>query len=1801
TWAPLAPDPGAAKAQKSAAAWPRALLLILLLLLSWICAKQYSVGPTPDELRFGGSREAAALRHAAGAGGNEFFTHARAIAACGDRTTDSPGCEAALAYVLRSLKSDGGFQPLLPGFAPEHPAFEVVRRDDVLLQVDHHDPGPNGLRSSLAIDGDTAEIPLDALRANAMNACATPPEGLHGTLVWLGDGKREHWPRADLTGCIAVLDFNSEDAWLNAAAAGAVGCVFLEPAPPGSPASTESPAPGPAAPGSASPARPELPATSYVQADRKYLALLPLNVPRLYAAGPAAAQVRLAADDHRGATLRCGLRLESAKAPYLEAVIPGSGKYQREILVVGYLDSRSVVPGRAPGGSELWSAAGWLTLANYFAHHPCDFDLRFLLFTGHWQSFALERAWAERHQAEFGPKIALTMGLDFSPDSRDFGVQAMRGFPNYAGNRELNQLLLRQGKQVPVCDQPAGDLPPVASNAGFLQQLEAALAAHPKRLWQPGSAAFHIDCGPPKGTTDMQEDDRYPRPDLTQTPRFPDAADPFRALGVATLNLGCSEPERPLEDTPLDHFDAAAFAPAAVAADDAAPAVKNLRTQFFCATALLGAIARQAKNALPAWPTVIRDDYAGRVVLHLRLVQWDAPRLWYRSGIPQGPGLHTYVLVVPTSGGFSQSYPGAVFPRVTSPNRDWNRGLQSFSWSFLEEVPQQNDGALNVPLVYAAVPDNQVTVLAFTLDEQGHVRFATDLGRHGDQAFPILNVDIRRPELNLQLKLFPCGTLTLFDLADPERKQFSNFVEGQNTMQWGQGEVDAGEGELLPVHAVQLAGSHTEPEEYSYLQWRRTAMVFMPPDRPTEVLVGSRSTRMAIFNHADADHPEGPGYTLAPGAETRVLHTLQAAIDQSHALTAHRLARYRSLGVASPAADAAVVRSRADLKAAAAAPNPALRWADEQLAWKSQDVVYRESYQLLVDVVSTTIFYFLVLLPFSYLIERLLFPQITLTRSAAVSAAIFAVFAALLYLFHPGFRLADNIVVALISFLVVVLTLPALFLTMGRGLSLIRDWGRRERRQHSAGADATGVVLAALSLAVSNMRRRKLRTGLTLTTLTLLVLSLVVLTTTSAEIRYRRTPAPGGYLGAYRGVEIFNQEDHLNGLHDDLVKLLRDKFGADCDVGVRRYIDPGYETRVPIASATDRTQVPSVMLVSPDDATLFPSLNRNADAGGVLTAGRWIRPGDVAAVVLPGALAAKLHARVGDVVHVYRFPLTVVGILDDTRFEQRLDVDAKPLTTYSFHTEQTNHRDPEYNHPQDCVYVALNLWQTYGWLYGPARAMVFHPHPPTPAEIAAAVADLQGHWAVERAQPERLRFPDQCEAARAQLNRLLAQSGSAAPPAPPAAADLHAIAEFDLTARRLRDLADRLAGLNLGLDVYFDDPAPPWALAPDDLRRRAAGNPTAGDRVIEMAASADVSMREGAMMIFPLLIAFFMILSIMIGSVYERRQEIYVFSAVGLAPRHVAIMFLAEAVVYAGIAAVLGYFLGIILLGSLRTLGALPANFYPNYLGVFVIYAALLAFAATLLSALYPIYLAGRMVNPSLERTWAIDEKPVGRDWLISLPFIASDRREACGILCFLRHFLELHVGSRSGGFALPDEPPAPQLDAAATAGGSRAGAGASASASASLTADIWLAPFERNILQQARIEAAHDPARNLYLLRLRLHLNSGQQALWQRSAHVFVDALRKQLLVWRGLLPGDLNRLLLEGDLLIPAADRPATAPSAPANPAEPFDPAAPAARAARADPADPAEPADPTDPTDPTDPPDPTDRGAAPDAPAP
>jgi hypothetical protein len=286
-------------------------------------------------------------------------------------------------------------------------------------------------------------------------------------------------------------------------------------------------------------------------------------------------------------------------------------------------------------------------------------------------------------------------------------------------------------------------------------------------------------------------------------------------------------------------------------------------------------------------------------------------------------------------------------------------------------------------------------------------------------------------------------------------------------------------------------------------------------------------------------------------------------------------------------------------------------------------------------------------------------------------------------------------------------------------------------------------------------------------------------------------------------------------------------------------------------------------------------------------------------------------------------------------------------------------------------------------------------------------------------------------------------------------------------------------------------------------------------------------------LVLPLLIAALTVLNAMRGSVYERRDEIYVYNALGIAPRYVFFMFFAEACVYAVVGCVLGYVLSQGVGRGLAAMG-LGEGMNMTYASLATIYASLTIFGATLLSSYYPARQAMAVAAPAEEAGWSLPE-PQGDELAFDVPFTFAGH-ERIGIIAFFHRYLVDHGEGSAGRFFAG--PPSVGL-----AGGAL-GPTEAARVVPRLETTIWLKPFDLAVSQQVWIALPFDPETSQYKAHITIRRLSGTLESWLRLNRSFVRLFREHFLHWRAVPADDREELyreargLIEAQLPPPQAD---------------------------------------------------------------
>ena len=255
-------------------------------------------------------------------------------------------------------------------------------------------------------------------------------------------------------------------------------------------------------------------------------------------------------------------------------------------------------------------------------------------------------------------------------------------------------------------------------------------------------------------------------------------------------------------------------------------------------------------------------------------------------------------------------------------------------------------------------------------------------------------------------------------------------------------------------------------------------------------------------------------------------------------------------------------------------------------------------------------------------------------------------------------------------------------------------------------------------------------------------------------------------------------------------------------------------------------------------------------------------------------------------------------------------------------------------------------------------------------------------------------------------------------------------------------------------------------------------------------------------LLVPVILGGLIIFATMLGSVSDREREIYTFSSLGLAPPHVASLFFAEAAMYAVIGGMGGYLLGQVVARLLAWASSSFGWSAPtmNYSSTNAIVTILIVMGTVLISTIYPALKASRSANPGIQRTWQIP-KPKGNLYDLVFPFTVSTY-DITGVVSFLREHFENYTDTSLGVFATTS------CSICRQKGSDMLG----------FQATVALAPFDLGVNQRFALLSQPSDIEGIDEVRILIYRLSGAPGDWQRGNRVFINDLRKQLLIWRSL-----------------------------------------------------------------------------------
>ncbi len=764
------------------------------------------------------------------------------------------------------------------------------------------------------------------------------------------------------------------------------------------------------------------------------------------------------------------------------------------------------------------------------------------------------------------------------------------------------------------------------------------------------------------------------------------------------------------------------------------------------------------------------------------------------------------------------------------------------------------------------------------------------------------------------------------------------------------------------------------------------------------------------------DEQYGAGFPL--DTEWTTIRTAEQSASDIWNLNESRLAIMRSRDIMNSSLEELHGRIRDTLDDAVQTESPARRESMYAASFLSASPVYTMIRENMDDLITAVLILLALCVPFAFALERLLIGASMIYRQVMWFAIFFIITFVILYLSHPAFAIAQTPIIIFLGFAVVVLSMLVIVIIMRKFQVELKTIQGMTASVHASDISRFNTIMAAMSMGISTMRRRPLRTALTAVTIILLTFTILCFASFDTQkgiLKLFTAPSP-----AYTGVLMRNAA--YGSYNSDYLDIIEGRWGKSATVCPRYWVCPEFKNDPDfVVSREDGSQSVTLRGMLGLDAR---ELALREDLRGLL---QIENPQDIEdRVFITEAVADLMQVKPGDRVLIKGLYLTVGPLLQSSKFSIARDMDGSSILPVDFLAMKDAQADVK--------------------------------------QAGSDAADEQDKWSS---------LPVDSIVIMSSRNALLAYGKS------------HCIPIYTEDSQQSAEIAEDAARMM--------DKTPIIATRKDGVYRHILGTTMAASGVGDL--------------LFPVLLGGLVIFGTMLGSVADREKEIYTFSALGLAPPHVASLFFAEALVYSVIGGLGGYLIAqgtMKILAFLATYGLVQVP-EMNYSSTNAIVTILIVMATVLVSAIYPAVKASKSANPGLLRSWKLPE-PKGDVIDLVFPFTVSEY-DLTGVVSFLKEHFEAFSDTGLGSFMAQNTQLSINDDE-----------------SLGISTRLAIAPFDLGVTQDIFLKSAPSEIPGIDEVNIRLTRISGQPKDWARLNKVLLDDLRTQFLLWRSLPAGTME-----------------------------------------------------------------------------
>ena len=1409
------------------------------------------------------------------------------------------------------------------------------------------------------VEGKSYQFTVHTFVPNLVQTSPTPLKGLSGRLIYVGDGGFKNIDGLNLTNSIALIKYNSGYNWLRLHNLGVKAAIFIEPY-----------------------------STNRLESFNKFV-YVNLYFPRVLIDRKSGLFLKeiVCSNKNVKANLIIQSSLEEKISSNIIVFIEGSEHPENTLVLAAYIDDWSPVPAIVPHKDSASGASVLLEISRLFSIYRPKMSVVIVFFTGHWQALAGPRAFIEEILEYFADKSIsfhpiwnktrpkFFLSLDLSTGSRDIAIIHSGGFYHISG-------------------------PPVLGRSGqmydgvyrliqlewrkMLENLIIKKCGYNIRIYyqmydQPEGGDTFIESG----------ESEY----FTAIPyKYIADVEPWLQAGLPGYTLFTANDYRFSWFIPIeDRFN-----------------FENLIPQIYYAFSLSYLLANIFAYLYPPERT------------------WGPTRFYFPEPFaPYVPGFTIFRGEVVEYNPLSPRQYEAFNKSCIVVIRDTEDRYNIFNYIFLKTLA---NGSFTVyglghhrgasPRVYEA----KIYVINYS---DGKIYYTNDLGRYGakvistTQAFQVRAGRYGWP-YPVRFAVFETAQLVLLDLSYPQG--FLDLCSTRSIYETKQ---------FKDINIIiRDFESKSDADHFGYEidHITGTLIAYVEPEVACEIEIYIRSQEgpimlsVLLLNNSKAK-PEGNGYILKKSGEYMLLNfSIQHYIKNLYYLSKSRIDVARKYDVYDAVSERSL-RYLNEFMEKTYNASKKMKWSEiyysSLLAWAWSQKLYISSRNLIQGSSTTTITYFLLLIPFAFVLERLLFEFIEGRKRMVAILLVIIVFISVLGVLHPGFQLVSNIATLYLGFTILIVSFIVAFLLFMDFKGVLSKIRRKRLGEHFVEVSRWDMMVYSLYYGVVNIKRHKYTSSLTIIAVVLMTISMVSLT---SVVPYIITKVISMGSGAPFDGLVIRYVDYSN-LPQRFVETISYLINENkTSLRVWLYspiMSSGLFGETIVYSENSSSTIKAFLGIDKGESSRVQKIIFQGYANDL-----WMKYTEniiPCLISLNTAQDLKI-SRIPSHIKIWGIDFLVVGIFDPTAAaDVMIDIDLKEITP-------------------------INIWEMTQ-----EKPIGTEPH-------------IEWNNIIIVPTEKLIKFPGSIKSS------------------------------YCIFSNRYEKISDTAKILSeMAVNMYLM------------VSRKSY--------VTGYLAYAGLAGIGWSTMLPPVILVSLIIFNMMFSLVYQRQRDTKILSSIGLAPLHVIGLFLAEAVTYALIASVIGYTIGILILKLL--VPVMGPSFYPNYASSMVIIAIALSFVTTILPSIIPAIKIGSLVTPSFERKWRISTKPRENTWIIPTP-IRAKKEEIIGLLLYIKEFLdEYRIERAHKTFA--------SIDMAKLATSEIEG-----KKSIILRTKVMLYPWEAGLKQIVEVLAL--PEDTFYRITVSLKLFEGPRDVWIRSNRLFLDVLRKQLLLWRSLTPKNRKKYIERG-----------------------------------------------------------------------